>query len=159
MNTKIAWGRIVWAAISAAGALVVAVCGQPFVSKYPAVVEFIATVFSILAGFLIAVISIVSDTVELRMQSWDQDYRHAQSIKSRLLRHELTFYLYLVVLALVAGAIFADELPERWRYWLELMLLFFATLAFLLSFRLPRVLSSQQMRRLDDRIADWKSRS
>lgn len=154
-ENKINRGRLVFGVLSFVASAVLAVLAQPLVRANPSAVEMIATVFSILAGFLIAVISIISNTVELRLRYWKQDYLNARAIKRRLYRQELTFYLYLLVLAAVFAVMLSGKLPDPARELVEVALLFLASWAFLLSFRLPRELTARQMEKLDEAIEKW----
>src|SRR5574337_1653524 len=60
-----------------------------------------ATVFSVLAGFLIAVIAITADERSLRGHNWRQDVVYLELIRTDVRRHRNLFVLYLLVLLLV----------------------------------------------------------
>ena len=55
----------------------------------------LVTVFSILAGFLIAVMAIVGNERALRGKNWRQDTFYLVQIRRDLKRHAALFYLYL----------------------------------------------------------------
>ncbi len=61
----------------------------------------ILSVFSILAGVLVAVISIVGDPSMLLAGNWRLGYVHAEKIQERLARYAHVIFIYLLVLILV----------------------------------------------------------
>lgn len=112
----------------------------------------LVTVFSILAGFLIAVMAIVANERALRGRSWKQNVFYLQRIRSELWRHSMLFYLYLVVLVLSFLAELLPGLSGSFRIGTERVLLFLACLAMLLSFMLPRHLTRRHIDDLEDII-------
>ena len=117
----------------------------------------LATVLSILAGFLIAVMAIVSDERALRGKNWRQDTFYMGEVRRQLVRHRMMFYLYLGVLVLI----FIGSLKLEWwnwcQVWCERSMLFLAMMALLLSFRLPGELTTRQMDLLQNLIAARKA--
>lgn len=107
----------------------------------------LVTVFSILAGFLVAVMAIVANDRALRGKSWQQNTFYLRRVRRELRLHGMLFYLYLAVLTLS----FLVELMLGWSALVqtlaELILLFLACLAMLLSFMLPSHLTK---RHIDD---------
>lgn len=112
----------------------------------------LVTVFSILAGFLVAVMAIVSNDRALRGKNWRQNTFYLQQIRRELRLHGLLFYLYLVVLALS----FLTELNLGWpclmQVSLERFMLFLACLAMLFSFMLPGHLTNRHIKDLEHLI-------
>lgn len=112
----------------------------------------LVTVFSILAGFLVAVMAIVSNDRALRGKNWRQNTFYLQQIRRELRMHGLLFYLYLVVLAMA----FLTELKLGWPHLvqvgLELFMLFLACLAMLFSFMLPGHLTNRHIKDLEHLI-------
>ncbi|CUH67951.1 hypothetical protein TG4357_03302 [Thalassovita gelatinovora] len=125
--------------------------GQPLVSNNTDAINTIVTVFSILAGFLIAVITFLGDP---GARGWDQLQLDKKSMEAKLWRHEVLFYLYLVTLGL---ALFMFVLPEEYEkttLWLERLFVGSAVFVFLASFALPQSLSALQMERYQSKLDD-----
>lgn len=142
----IAWWRIAGLAVSLTISALSGYFMQPMVSGNKDAINTIVTVFSILAGFLIAVITFIGDP---GLRGWKELQLNKRTVQAKLSRHRMLFYLYLVTLGL-AMAMFL--LPEKFieiRLWLERFFVGAATFVFLASFALPKSLSSLQMERYD----------
>lgn len=123
--------------------------GQPFVHGNDQAINIIVTVFSVLAGFLVAIIAIVGDPVLLPPGTWRAAELERDKLNKRLVRHKWLFTLYLVTLALVFLAfLFKDKSPIL-TLWLERAFLFFGVFAFALSMSLPSSLMKVQRERID----------
>lgn len=118
----------------------------------------VTTVFSVLAGFLITVLAITADERSLRGSSWRQDAVYFELIKKDLRRHRNMFYLYLLVLLLAFLGSLDLCWPLAWQQSLERVLLFFAALAMLWSFRIPGYLMRRHMDALERRIKERRDR-
>ncbi len=121
---------------------------QPWYHASKDAATILATVLSILAGFLIAVMAIVADERSLRGKNWRQDTYYLGEVKRQLLRHRLMFHLYLAVLVLI----FLGSLGISWdpsvRWAVEWAVMFLGVFALLLSFRLPGELTTRQLTQL-----------
>lgn len=118
----------------------------------------LATIFSILAGFIVAVLAMVSDERALRGASWRQDVIYLELIKFDLRQHRTIFYLYLIVLSLAFVCSIKVPLPELIQIWGERALLFLAFFAMLRSFSLPGIISRRQLEHLEKLIKDRQDR-
>ncbi|HEP1206597.1 TPA: hypothetical protein QEN11_06835 [Stenotrophomonas maltophilia] len=121
---------------------------QPLIHGNTDALNTIVTVFSILAGFLVAVITIVGDGVLLGRASWRRDEQAISGVRKRLTRHKLMFQIYLLVLALV----FAIQLHGKsadWMPWCERLMLFLASFAFLASLTLPGQIFQERIKKLE----------
>jgi hypothetical protein len=118
----------------------------------------LVTVFSILAGFLVAVMAIVADDRALSGRNWREDTFLLKSVRSQLVRHRLLFQLYLVILVLC----FVDALHPNWpssiELWSERMTLFFSIIGVATSFSLPGQLTRRHLERLKRAIKDRRER-
>lgn len=118
----------------------------------------LATVLSILAGFLMAVIAILGDPRSLFAGSWRIASAHARHIRRVLDRSILLFYVYLItVAAAFASTIVGQYAPhpdfERWGRHLALGL---GCAALIWSFGLPTVIRKTLMDRIRDEIDERK---
>lgn len=112
----------------------------------------LVTVFSILAGFLVAVMAIVGSERALKGRNWRQDTFYLLQVKQDLQKHAALFYLYLFVLALSFLASLKPGWPSLIQTSVECVLLFLACLAMLLSFSLPGQLTRRHVSDLESAI-------
>lgn len=147
---KIARGRVVFFTIAFLLALLSAYFGQPLIHNNDKAQNIIVTVFSILAGFLVAIMTLLADPSSMARASWrGVEVKRGQVFVS-LVRQKWLFFLYLVTLGLLT---FASLIEKSWPEavpFLEYMYIFFAVLAFMLSLRLPTALMDIQLARFDE---------
>lgn len=130
---------------------------QPYMSKNADAVLIIITVFTVFAGFLIAIITIIGDPIMIPDGSWRLAEGGRERMERRLVWHILLFVLYLLTIGfLFAGAILekaiTGEHHEIWKVWVERTYLFMAITSFLLTFALPAALLEMQRARYDAEI-------
>jgi hypothetical protein len=135
-----------------------AVCGFDLIHENPNATNVIVTVFSIMAGFLIAVISLLGDH-SILPGSWRIGELQRNGIHNRLNRQKWLFYLYLVTLAIIFAAALTGKHWPTVTGWLERFYFGSATTAFLLSFRLPAELMNIQVDRIDAVIDARRSKA
>lgn len=114
----------------------------------------LVTVFSILAGMLIAIITMLGDPRALYRGNWRRASAHRREIRRVLHRYELLFYVYLVVIALAfAAALFGESASDAaMARWLERCALSVGAGALVCSFGLPAAIIRAQMERLDEEV-------
>lgn len=127
--------------------MAVAWFGQPLIHNNERAVNVIVTTFSILAGFLIAIMTIISDPSVFGRRTWRAAEIGRKSVYQKLVRQKWLFVAYLITLALI----FLESLLIK-RYteislWLEHIYLFLGTVAFIFSLRLPSTLMNIQIER------------
>ncbi|AQU83244.1 MULTISPECIES: hypothetical protein [unclassified Halomonas] len=113
----------------------------------------LVTVFSILAGFLIAVIALVADERALVGKSSRHDKFYLVQIKNELIGHRYLFYTYLFILGLAFIVSLKIDWPNCYQKYSELALLTLACHALLRSFFLPGCLSRKYLEILEKNIA------
>ena len=130
--------------------------GQPFVHGNDEARGIIVNVFSILAGFLITVMTLLGEPGLYRGRTWRADAVKRTNVYRRLARHKWLFVIYLVVL----GLVFCTSIVSR-RYpdciavvRLEQTYLSFSAFAFIMSLLLPGRLMNLQLARFDELIAE-----
>lgn len=129
---------------------------QPLISQKSDAINAVVTIFSILAGFLIAVITLIGDP---GARGWKELQMEKADVVARLQRHRIIFYLYLITLGLaftlflVPGEPSAVEPsavePSAISVWLERAFVFLAVSVFGASFTLPSSLMALQMARFN----------
>ena len=75
--------------------------GQPFVHSNEKAIDLIINVFAILAGFLIAIMTLFSDMRFDEDANWRQLQVREQRQEQRYAKHSMLFYAYLAVLVCV----------------------------------------------------------
>lgn len=147
-SLPIAWARVRYATLSAALAALLTPLLLPWYHGNNDARTVLVTVFSILAGFLVAVMAIVADDRSLAGRNWREDTFYLQSIRAQLTRHRLLFQLYLVILVLT----FVDALHPHWAenidLWMERVTIFLSIIGLMFSFRLPEQLTRRHLDRL-----------
>ena len=127
---------------------------QPMVSNNPDAVNTVVTIFSILAGFLIAVITFIAEPTLQQAKNWVELQRMKETVRRKLFRQKLLFFLYLLTLGVaLAMYLTPPEMVEILR-WLQSVFLGLATFVFLASFSLPGSLMKIQMERYEAALED-----
>ncbi|MCC3256149.1 hypothetical protein [Xanthomonas campestris] len=128
--------------------------GQPFIHGNEEARDVIVNVFSILAGFLITVMTLLGEPGLYRGRTWRSDAIKRSNVYQRLVRHKWLFISYLIVLALVfLTTIVTKRKPDGQQVaCLEALYLGFATFAFIYSLMLPSRLLNLQLARFDELV-------
>lgn len=148
-ETRRDWTRIAMGAGAVAMSAYVAYEFQPAISGNTDAINTVVTIFSILAGFLIAVITLITDPILQQAKSWEELQLMKATLRRKLLRQRLLFFFYLLTLAAALGIFMVPEARADIRWWLETAFLFLATFVFLASFTLPGSLMKVQMDRYE----------
>lgn len=158
---KIDGRRIIFFIISAIFGVAASYYGQPFVHGNSDAIGVIVNVFSILAGFLITVMTLSGEPSLLQGQTWRTDAIRGRNIYRRLTRYKFLFILYLTLLAIIFFAtIFSKTNPESpITNWIERTYLFLATIAFILSLSLPQTLMKAQLRKHEEIVEARKTQN
>lgn len=155
-RTKWSWDRILTLLIGIGAGIVGGYYGQPLIHGNDLAINVIVTAFSILAGFLIAIMTIMGDPSSFSRYSWRAHELSRSTVFRGLRRQQWLFMLYLAtVSAMFAGSLLAHAssgISSRILVWLERTYLFMAILAFVVSFRLPGTLLRIQLDRHDQLI-------
>ena len=122
--------------------------GQELIHSNDSARDVIVTVFSILAGFLIAVMTLLGDQSVLP-GSWRIASEKSKAIKAKLTRQKWLFYFYLITLSLIFIHTLIKVKHPMAAEWLERIYFGFATASFVLSFKLPSTLMAVQSDRID----------
>lgn len=145
--------RDVWRLGKLAGAVIVSgAVGyflQPMVAKNTDAVNTVVTIFSILAGFLIAVITLIAEPTLKQAKNWQELQLMKKTVHRKLFRQKLLFFLYLITLGVALGTFLVPDEQLKLMLWLERSFLALATFVFLASFGLPGSLMKIQMERYE----------
>lgn len=158
MSYQVDYAKIKYAAAvilySGAGAYF----GQPLIHGNDNAINIIVTVFSILAGFLVAIITIIGDPSSLPSGGWQRARLGSEVLYNRLTRHRLLFLLYLTTLLLIFVASLIKGKVIILDTWIERIYLFFSIAAFSLSFQLPTSLMNLHKERIEHEIESRRER-
>ena len=128
--------------------------GDAIVTGDAGSVRVVVTIFAILTGFILAIITIAGDPGRLYLGSWRVASAHRRQIKRSLLRYQLLFYVYLIVLAGAFATTIAQSVaPSGWvAHWLERFTMSACVAAFWWSLGLPTAHVRSQVDRLDQEV-------
>lgn len=154
-HKKIDWDRLKFGFCVFLWSLLGSFYGQPLIHENQDAVNVIVTVFSILAGFLIAVITLIGDPKALPSGSWQIARLGSSRTYNRLIRHKWLFILYLVTLFLIFLSILLKKSSLGiLLYLIEYIYTFLSCFAALLSFKLPSSLIELQRERIEQEISE-----
>jgi len=126
--------------------------GQPYIHGNERAISVIVNVFSVLAGFLVAVMSIMGDPTGFVARSWRFAEMARPSVYAKLLRQKYLFILYLLVLSLITIESLIEKQFPATATVLEQIYFGAAVAAFILSLGLPSALMRIQMDRHNEMI-------
>ena len=152
MSERLDRKRLAMAGIAIFGGCISGALGQPLIHGNEAAINVIVTVFSILAGFLVAITTILGDPSALLPGSWRIAAKQRTAIHSKLLRQKWLFYIYLATLGLIFVTMLIKDSHPLVTVWMERLYLGLATAGFIWSLRLPTTLMAIQTERIDAAI-------
>jgi len=150
------WIRVTKIVIAGAISASIGYCFQPMVANNTDAVNTIVTIFSILAGFLIAVITLIAEPTLKQAKNWQELQQMKKTIKRQLFRQNILFILYLLTLGIALMMFLVPQSSTEILRWLQVVFLGLATFVFLASFTLPNSLMKIQMDRYDAALEDSK---
>ena len=154
MKKKVSWRKVSFFSFSVALSAAAAYYGQPSISDNSNAINVLVTMYSVLAGILIAIITVLGDPSVLDTDgSWRKTFLSSRSAKSRLLWTKALFYIYLITLFLIFISYLIPKLEyPHLRVCVEYFYVFFASMALILSFKLPSAVTEVQRARIDKKI-------
>lgn len=151
---KISYLRVGTLIVCAVAAAVVAYYGEPHVKKNADAILILTTVFTVFAGFLVAIIAVLGDPTMLPEGNWRLAEGRREKLESQLIVHVWLFVAYLLAIAfLFAGVMIRDAtVPELIKVWVNRASLFLGVLSFMFTFGLAKSMLTFQMARLEAEI-------
>lgn len=155
--------RIAIVVICFAVAAWVATYGEPLIRHNADAIVILITVFTVMAGFLVAIISILGDPALIPEGSWRSAEVRRDAIEARLVMHVWLFVAYLLAIALLFAGVVVRDAPENLvseaaKIWIGRGYLFCGVASFLFTFGLARSLLTFQVSRIDVEIRRRRSR-
>jgi magnesium-transporting ATPase (P-type) len=127
---------------------------QPMVANNPDAVNTVVMIFSILAGFLIVVITFITEPIIKQARNLSELQIMKNTVRNKLIRHKILFYLYLLTLGLSLVMHLTPPQMLDLLKWLQTVFLGLATFVFFVSFSLPGSLMKIQMDRYEVALED-----
>jgi peptidoglycan/LPS O-acetylase OafA/YrhL len=146
---EFAWGRLAFLSIAIIFSSLIGWFGQPLISNNTDAINTIVTIFSILAGFLIAVITFIAEPALARAKNWEELQKLKPLVEKKLARQSILFVLYLATLGLALLMFLVPDDYHNILVWFERAFLALAIFIFILSFTLPGSLMKIQMERYE----------
>jgi hypothetical protein len=156
-KSGVSWTRLTYFGIAALAGALAGFFGGCLIHDNHDAVEVIVTVFPILAGFLVAIMTIVGDPSVFGGRSWRAAELAMDPTYRSLVRQKWLFLLYLIT---VAGVFAAALLKKKWPMTTEIIERVYFGLAvgaFVLSLSLPGSLMRIQLERHEAMIARRRS--
>lgn len=125
---------------------------HPLLWKNDSAVNTIVTIFSILAGFLIAVITLIVDPILSSAKDVSQLRYMRSTIERKLFRHNALFTLYLLSLGLALAMFITPDQQEQIKKSIQCIFLSLSIFVLLMSFTLPFSLMRIQIEKYDAKI-------
>lgn len=116
------------------------------------------SVFSILAGVLVAVISIVGDPSMLLPGSWRVGYEHAKDMQNRIASYSHLFFIYILALFLLVLAMIVKDAKIKDAEFVFTAAALFSCFGVLLSVPLPYSLMGIQKERMREEVKSRRAR-
>jgi len=146
---EIDWWRMVKLILALAISAFIGWRFQPMVSNNPDAVNTVVTIFSILAGFLIAVITFIAEPTLQAAKNWEELQKMKETVRRKLFRQKILFFLYLLTLGIALAMYLTPLTSCMILQCLQTAFLGLATFVFLASFSLPGSLMKIQMDRYE----------
>ncbi|WAC60791.1 hypothetical protein [Brevundimonas sp. SL130] len=132
--------------------------GGPLILGNEKAMDVIVTLFSILAGFIIAIMSLLN-TDALRPGGWKRVQNDTELVRRRLDRQQQLFWLYLATLTFILGSRLVPKSQVDLSNELQRVSFGLAAAALVLSYALPVVLRGVQVARLEANVTKEKKKA
>ena len=73
----------------------------PLVYENGDAINILITVYTVFAGFLVAIIAVLGDPILIPSGSWQTAENNRHKIENRLIRYSYLFVLYLITIAII----------------------------------------------------------
>ncbi|EJB8399025.1 hypothetical protein MW352_000067 [Pseudomonas aeruginosa] len=152
MKKQLDWSRIRFFCYAAILSCEGAFLAKPLMLENSEALSVIVTAYSILAGFLVGIITMIGDPKSLPSGSWQVARLSGEIIYRRLKRHKFLFTAYLATIALIFLSILLKKNNSEVNDFVEYIYLFLAIFCFLYSLKLPSTLMQLQEERIEEEI-------
>ena len=143
-----------FATIAVTALFVTGFFGEPVTWQNTNALNILATVFSVFAGFIIAIVTVLGNPTILYSGSWRMASAHRRQLRSKLRRQIALFYVYLSILGLTFASALLDNIEgcSLIADWVARIALSLGAGAFVWSFALPFSIFRASMDSLDEGV-------
>jgi len=131
---------------------------RPYIHGNQDAINIITTIFSILAGFLVAIITVIGDPASLPKGSWRAAKIGSDLTYNRLIRKKWLFFIYILTLIFVFIGTLIKGKNSCVEFYIEVIYTFLAINAFIASLMLPSALMHLQQERIEQEIIERKKK-
>ena len=154
--------RAAYIVVSAIVAMCASYFGAHMVHRNTDAITVMITMFTVFAGFVVAIVVILGDPALLPAGSWRNAEAHRENIRRRLIRHQYLFWVYLLTIGFIFAATLFKEVGEETTLGkigkaVEYLYFGIAVFAFLLTLALPQWVTDLQQARVDAEIERRKN--
>lgn len=152
MNSELDWSKIRFFAYAVLLSCEGAFLAKPLMLGNSEALSVIVTAYSILAGFLVGIITMIGDPKSIPSGSWQVARLSSDIIYRRLKRHRFLFTAYLATIGLIFLSFLLKKSHSDVNDVVEYLYLFLAIFCFLYSLKLPATLMQLQEERIEEEI-------
>lgn len=156
MKEKISRKKVMFFCAVVTTSFVLSLILNPCIVQNSKITELFITVFSILAGVLVAVITVVGDPSCLYPGSWRLAFYHAEEIERQLKKCSYLFYGYLTTITLIFISYMVEKSAPRAVELITGCYSFFGFVTFAYSWTLPSTLHKIQTEKLESIVENRK---
>ena len=156
MKDQISIRKVVVFCVSLTVSIILSICLYPCISQNSKITELFITLFSILAGVLVAVITVAGDPASFYPGTWRIAYYQKEEIYKRLVRQAVLFYAYLLTLGLIFISYIVENAMPCMTKPITIGYSCIGFMAFIYSWSLPKSLIRIQTEKLDAMIENRK---
>lgn len=147
-NNIVSWSETVKGILFIVVSVLISGLTTPFLVSNKEAVSIVVTAFSILAGFLMGMVSFVTDPAGFYPGDWKILSKQKAIIETRLVRQQALFYLYLTSILFIVLALCIEDKCYL-KSFLEYGFVFLTSLSFIFSFSIPRWMKIYQVEKID----------
>ena len=152
MSSEVSKSRFTYFIISGAISIYAAIFHGDLISGNEMALHTIVTVFSILAGFLVAVMTIIAEPMGNIGRTWRFYELKRDAVRRRLMRQKFLFVFYIITLILIFFYSLVRGKNASLDGYVESGIVGLSVFCFVMSLSLPWVLMSTQLDRFDEII-------
>lgn len=154
MKRSLDWSKIRFFLLALTMSALGAFFAKPLMASNTEALNVIVTAYSILAGFLVGIITMIGDPKSLPTGSWQVARLGSATVYARLKRHRFLFTAYLFTIALIFVSFLIKKDYSKANSVVEYGYLFLAVFCFIYSLKLPSTLMQLQHERIEQEIEE-----
>ncbi len=125
---------------------------DPEAARSDLVITTVVTLFSILAGFLMAIMALTAESEGTHAGNWRELQRRYPVVQTRLYTCAMIFYVYMTTMGLIVASDLIRNFHPATASTIDFLYIWFGFWSFMLSFSIPVILSKTLLGWFDQRI-------